>query len=110
MVKVNGRLILDDGPYQGMSVEDYRDFIKSYRKSVAEYETAKLLKVQEVARKAGQPIPKRLPLRQGVHMDASNIPAWPTGIRNYRKEPETGVEILEAPKPIKRMNVNIDTI
>jgi hypothetical protein len=107
VLHINNRLIMGGGPYEGMEIPDYKDLIKVYKQSLADRDKAKLIKLQEQAKKNGQVIPQRVPIRLGVRPDASSLPAWPAGVRDFNRNPESGVELEPVKKPMKRMDVQI---
>jgi hypothetical protein len=81
----NGIMIITDNrsPYNGLAVEDYREFSKKWIKSRKEENKRKLFRLQNEAKEKGNPIPKQLNIASPNKVKISSLPPFPVEYRNY---------------------------
>lgn len=81
----DGLLIIDSGPYRGMSVPDYRKLALKWQADRRAADKEKLLRMQEEARLLGKPQPIILP-SSSRKIAPANLPPWPSyAINHYEK-------------------------
>jgi hypothetical protein len=91
VVEINGRLIIDIGPFDGLEVSCYMDVVDAWKAELRRQDAEKLALLQAEAKRFGKDIPKALPFKSLKTVNVNSLPGWPvdreTGLaaRNWKK-------------------------
>jgi hypothetical protein len=89
VIQINGRYILATGAYRGMDLPSYRDLMQSWQTQQRLDAKEKLHKLQAKCEANGLPVPRQLPFKSNRKVDPRSLPAWPEGVRDWLRQPET---------------------
>jgi hypothetical protein len=91
-------------PYAGLLVSDYRTLAEHWRAARRAADQDRLVRMQEVARELGQPVPQELPFRSRRKVDIKSLPKFPDWAKNYKTNPPEAKEpvLVEGVKRVRK--------